>query len=89
MTRAVVLFTRDLRVHDQAALSAAVEASAEVVPLFVLDDALRRSAARDCFLRQALADLRSSLRGFGGDLFVRRAEYPERYPIDAMRAAML
>ena len=71
MTRAVVLFTRDLRVHDQAALSAAAEASAEVVPLFVLDDALRRSPARDRFLRQALADLRSSLRGLGGDLVVR------------------
>ena len=74
MTRAVVLFTRDLRVHDQAALSAAAEASAEVVPLFVLDEALRRSPARDRFLRQALSDLRSSLRRLGGDLVVRAGD---------------
>jgi deoxyribodipyrimidine photo-lyase len=74
VTRAVVLFTRDLRVHDQAALSAAAETSAEVVPLFVLDEALRHSPARDRFLRRALADLRGSLRGLGGDLVVRRGD---------------
>jgi deoxyribodipyrimidine photolyase len=47
--RAVVLFTRDLRVHDQRALSVATETAAEIVPMFVLDDALshcHRSAPR-------------------------------------------
>jgi deoxyribodipyrimidine photo-lyase len=39
---AVVLFTRDLRIHDHAALSAAVEIAFEIVPLFVLDDARPR-----------------------------------------------
>ncbi len=36
----VVLFTRDLRLHDQPALAAAVERAERVVPLFVLDDAV-------------------------------------------------
>ena len=36
----VVLFTRDLRVHDHPALSAAVERAERIVPLFVLDDAV-------------------------------------------------
>ena len=37
--RTVVLFSRDLRVHDHPALHEAA-AAGEVVPLFVLDDAL-------------------------------------------------
>ena len=36
MNTALVLFTRDLRVHDQAALAAAVREAKHVVPLFVL-----------------------------------------------------
>ena len=74
VTRAVVLFTRDLRVHDQAALRAAVEVSTAVVPLFVFDDGLRRSATREAFLSEALADLRNHLRARGGDLVVRRGD---------------
>ena len=35
----VVLFTRDLRVHDNPGLYAAAKHGAQVVPLFVLDDA--------------------------------------------------
>jgi deoxyribodipyrimidine photo-lyase len=59
--RAVVLFTRDLRVHDHAVLSAAVELASEIVPMFVLDDALwreHRSSARRAFLLDSLASLR-------------------------------
>ena len=37
-TGAVVLFTRDLRVHDHAALDEAAERFEHVAPLFVLDD---------------------------------------------------
>jgi deoxyribodipyrimidine photolyase len=36
----VVLFTRDLRLHDHPALAAAVDRGERVVPLFVLDDAV-------------------------------------------------
>jgi len=73
----VVLFTRDLRVHDQGALRAAADRGGTVVPLFVLDDSLWGTGAganRRLFLRDALADLRESLRRLGGDLVVRRGD---------------
>ncbi len=72
MTRAgvgVVLFTRDLRVHDNEALAAATRECDAVVPLFVLDDRLLASANRTAFLLESLADLRRSLAGM---LVVRR-----------------
>ncbi|WP_116949651.1 cryptochrome/photolyase family protein [Jiangella endophytica] len=78
---AVVLFTRDLRVHDHPALAAAVEHAERVVPLFVLDDAILtgRNAApnRAAFLVQALDDLRGRLRERGGDLVLRRGDVVE------------
>jgi deoxyribodipyrimidine photo-lyase len=82
---AIVLFTRDLRVHDHPALAAAVRAGDDVVPLFVLDDAIldRRFASpnRVGFLLESLADLRSSLRARGGELVVRRGRV-----VDEVRA---
>jgi deoxyribodipyrimidine photo-lyase len=75
--RAVVLFTRDLRVHDQRALSVATETAAEIVPMFVLDDALwprHRSAPGRAFLHDSLADLRHALRERGGDIAIRRGD---------------
>ena len=72
MRTAVVLFTRDLRVHDNPALAAACANAEQVVPLFVLDPALAGlSPNRDRFLHQGLADLRETLRDRGGDLVVR------------------
>jgi deoxyribodipyrimidine photo-lyase len=74
---AVVLFNRDLRVHDQPALAAGARAE-RVVPLFVLDAGLlgSRFAApnRVAFMREALADLDESLKGAGGRLFLRRGD---------------
>jgi deoxyribodipyrimidine photo-lyase len=77
MTRAaVVLFTRDLRVHDHEGLREAARAHNCVVPLFVLDDRLLdpRAANRLSFLTDSLADLRNSLRRLGSDLVVRRGD---------------
>ncbi|WBB78117.1 deoxyribodipyrimidine photo-lyase [Micromonospora sp. WMMD882] len=72
---AIVLFTRDLRVHDQPALATACAAFDRVVPLYVLDPALAgRSPNRDRFLHQSLADLRAALRERGGDLVVRHGD---------------
>ncbi len=72
---ALVLLTRDLRVHDHPALHAAA-AAARVLPVFVLDDAIlgSRYAApnRLVGLLEALGDLRGSLRALGADLVVRR-----------------
>ena len=43
MSVAVMLFTSDLRLHDQPALRAALRGADEVVPLFVLDRGIRRA----------------------------------------------
>lgn len=80
MSVAVVLFTRDLRVHDQAALASAIEQYDAALPLFVFDDTLLRSAGtpnRVTFLLQALAELKRALRQRGGDLAVRRGDIGE------------
>ncbi|MFV2102472.1 cryptochrome/photolyase family protein [Micromonospora sp. LOL_024] len=72
---AVVLFTRDLRVHDHPALATSCAAFDRVVPLYVLDPALARlSPNRTRFLHQSLAALRAALRGLGGDLVVRQGD---------------
>jgi deoxyribodipyrimidine photolyase len=79
LDRAVVLFTRDLRVHDNPALAAAARDAAEVVPLFVLDPAILdrpygSSPNRRRFLAESLADLGASLRRLGSCLVVRRGD---------------
>ncbi|MFF2087473.1 cryptochrome/photolyase family protein [Nocardia sp. NPDC058176] len=75
MSVAVALFTRDLRVHDNPVLTAAVRAADQVVPLFVVDEALvpdRCPPNRAHFLATALAELDERLRALGGRLIVRR-----------------
>jgi len=75
---AIVLFTRDLRVHDQPALAAAVARAERVVPLFVLDDGLLRSTFaapnRLAFLLESLRDLDGELQAMGGGLMIRRGD---------------
>jgi len=74
----VVLFTRDLRVHDHPALWHACTTARTVVPLFVVDPAFEARAPasgnRPAFLAECLADLRGSLRARGADLFVRSGD---------------
>lgn len=78
MTTAVVLFTRDLRVHDHPALHAAVTGADRVVPLFVLDTAIlgSRYAApnRVAGLLECLRDLRRACKDRGGELVVRHGQ---------------
>jgi deoxyribodipyrimidine photo-lyase len=86
MRTAVVLFTRDLRVHDQPALAAAVAVAERVVPLFVLDRSLlARIGApnRLGFLLESLGDLDASLRQRGGLLVLRHGDVVE----ETVRAA--
>lgn len=76
---AIALFTRDLRVHDNPTLQGALEAADQVVPLFVIDDAIVGSDAlapnRAGFLVDALHDLDRSLRERGAaGLVVRRGD---------------
>lgn len=84
---AVVLFNRDLRVHDHPALFAAAQAE-RTVPLFVFDERLLGSrfaaANRVAFMLEALRDLDESLRKTGGRLFVRRGD-PVREAITVAR----
>jgi len=84
---AIVLFNRDLRVHDHPALAAAARAE-RTVPLFVLDERLlgSRFAApnRVAFMLEALRDLDEALRKAGGRLFVRRGD-PVREAIAVAR----
>ncbi|HEY3959947.1 MAG TPA: deoxyribodipyrimidine photo-lyase [Solirubrobacteraceae bacterium] len=81
MNRALVLFTRDLRVRDQAALAAAVREAEEVIPLFVLDRALLGGSCgapnRLAFLLESLEDLAVSLRERGAALVVRHGDVVE------------
>ena len=82
MRTAVVLFNRDLRVHDQPALAEAVRSAERVVPLFVVDEAILDLGYavpnRAAFLVDGLTDLRASLRDRGGDLVVRRGDPVEQ-----------
>ncbi len=65
MTTSVLWFRRDLRLGDFPALLAARDAADEVVPLFVLDDALRgpSGAPRLAFLYRCLRDLQERTDG--------------------------
>nr|WP_243716225.1 deoxyribodipyrimidine photo-lyase [Actinomadura darangshiensis] len=77
MSTSIMLFTRDLRIHDNPALTAACRAE-HVVPVFVFDDAILNgpfaAPNRIRFLLESLADLRASLRDLGADLVVRRGD---------------
>ena len=77
--RILVLFTRDLRVHDHLPLFEASRVASEIVPFFVLDPALLgASPNRDRFLLECLADLDCSLLRLGGRLIVRRGAVVEQ-----------
>jgi deoxyribodipyrimidine photo-lyase len=80
--RGLVLFTGDLRVHDNRALAAAAKACEQVIPLFVLDEELLAgrcgSPNRLAFLLDSLADLDASLRARGAGLLLRRGDPVEQ-----------
>src|SRR5271165_2069392 len=63
---AIVVITRDLRVHDNPALALACAAARQVVPVFVVDPAP--------VLAQSVASLREQLRKRGGDLVIRQGD---------------
>ncbi|WP_199433302.1 cryptochrome/photolyase family protein [Qaidamihabitans albus] len=81
MSVAIVLFTRDLRVHDNPVLHAAATSADRVIPLFVLDDAIIGSRYnrpnRAAFLAECLRDLDEGLRELGVRLVIRRGDVTE------------
>jgi deoxyribodipyrimidine photo-lyase len=82
MKRALVLFTRDLRVRDQPALAAAAREAQQVIPAFVLDRQLLAGPCgapnRLAFLLDSLHDLDRSLRQRGAALVVRHGDVVEQ-----------
>ena len=86
--RGIVWFRRDLRLHDQPALTAACEACSEVIPLFVFDEPLLRShvfgSACVNFMLGCLQDLASSL-GARGLTLQWRHGVPEEDVVRAVR----
>lgn len=84
--RSLIWFRNDLRVTDNAALNAAVKASTEVVPVFIIDPKfweedrwgqVKTGAFRTQFLLEALADLKADLEDMGGTLLIRKGEPAE------------
>ncbi|WP_327322412.1 DNA photolyase family protein [Streptomyces sp. NBC_01210] len=82
MSVAVMLFTSDLRLHDQPALRAALRGADEVVPLFVLDPGIRKAGFdapnRRAFLADCLASLDAGLHERGGRLVIRTGHVAEQ-----------
>ena len=84
----VVWFRKSLRLHDNAALTAAIEQAsargASVIPVFCLDPHFVESGAvgpvRWRFLLQSLADLHAQLQRHNSGLFVLRAPPSEAVP---------
>jgi deoxyribodipyrimidine photo-lyase len=74
----VVLFTGDLRVHDNPVLRAACDGAGQVVPLFVLDEGVPKAGFaapnRMAFLAGCLTALDAELRRRGGRLVLRAGD---------------
>ncbi|MCB0401057.1 MAG: deoxyribodipyrimidine photo-lyase [Flavobacteriales bacterium] len=70
----IVWFRRDLRLYDQAALSAALSAGVPILPLFIFDehiiDELPRQDARITHIHQTLQLLNEQLKAYGSSLLV-------------------
>jgi len=71
---AIVVFTRDLRLHDNPALHRACARARQVVPLFVGDPAIKAPPNRARFLAESLTDLRRHLHERGADLVIRTGD---------------
>lgn len=81
MKTAIVLFTRDLRIHDHPALAEAAATATHVAPAFVIDDQLLANGFarpnRLAFLLGSLRDLDGALARLGARLVVRRGHIVE------------
>jgi deoxyribodipyrimidine photo-lyase len=77
----IVLFTSDLRLHDNTTLLEAIKENDEVIPLFCWDEAYmnseqfgfnRMGKIRRGFLQKVLKDLQLRLKSIGGYLLVKK-----------------
>ena len=78
-------FRRDLRVHDNVALHQAYSRAERVVPVFIVEEALKTGpdvgAARLAFLLKAVESLRKNLEVLGYPLVIRRGRSEEVLPL--------
>lgn len=78
MKRVIHWFRRDFRITDNTALTAAVSAGEEVIPVYVVSDWSRShqwtGAPRQEFLCGSLASLSKNLEAIGGRLIIRRGD---------------
>ncbi len=78
MTRLIWWLRRDLRLHDNTALAAALNAAQTVIPVFILDDALlnadRLRGPRTAWLFDGLRALHADLQQYGSQLVIRHGE---------------
>jgi deoxyribodipyrimidine photo-lyase len=84
MTVVIHWFRRDLRISDNTALTEAARAGERVIPVFILEDALRTGpdvgAARLAFLLQSVESLRKNLAEIGCPLLVRHGRSEDILP---------
>ena len=77
-------FRRDLRLHDNTALSEAFRRSEEIVPVFIVEESCRIGpdvgAARLAFLLRSVAELRDRLAELGYALIVRCGRAEQEIP---------
>jgi deoxyribodipyrimidine photo-lyase len=80
--RALLIFTRDLRVHENPALAAAAKEASEVIPAFILDEELLAGSCatpnRLSYLLESLADLGEALGEKGNSLLIRKGNFTEQ-----------
>jgi deoxyribodipyrimidine photo-lyase len=76
METAIVVFTRDLRLHDNPALHLACSRARQVLPLFVADPAIAAPPNRARFLAESLTVLREELRQRQAELVIRHGDGP-------------
>ncbi|MBK7870106.1 MAG: DASH family cryptochrome [Saprospiraceae bacterium] len=79
--RAIIWFRQDLRLHDNEALSEALQSADEVIPVYVFDERVfkgktrfgfpKTNKFRAKFIIESVQDLRNSLCQFGSNLIVR------------------
>lgn len=78
---AIIWFRRDLRLIDQAAVSAAAATNRPVIPIYILDDETpkhRKMGGASCWwLHRSLEELEASLQVLGSRLILRKGSVPE------------
>jgi len=90
MKRAVVWFRSDLRLHDNEALSHAINTADEIIPLYVFDERVfngttdfgfaKTGVHRAQFMIESINDLKTSFKSLGANLIVRTGKPEEIIP---------